>query len=326
MKIKNVIVTHHAYTAPVSDCGLRSFGATSKGKFRAHLKCRNPKSREVTHSFVEYDMSNMIEGITYRHAEYTHEKMIEGARLDGDTLHIDVHDEQQDYAEYHIPNLTEVFKYVDYDGNDPTLPDELTHTAVFPPVETKAEWVDRMERILAHCAQNFEAAMGSIYPQYYTRLHDAATAKPSTNYLVRQTNTSVHCRWQIGWFWERVDRIKRSLPTVYTQAKLEPMIQAVYENMKTPQHIKQFFHRHDTQEWSKLRNQSSSTGENKRHISAWDSDYTEGTNFADLTARSTIGGHLNEQTANASMFEYGVTEYTKASRHPKWDLITERIY
>ena len=203
---------------------------------------------------------------------------------------------------------------------------EPNHTAVFPPAETKAEWVDRMERILAHCAQNFEAAMGSIYPQYYTRLHDAATAKPSTNYLLRQTNTSVHCRWQIGWFWERVDRIKRSLPTTYTQAKLEPMIQAVYENMKTPQHIKQFFHRHDTQEWSKLRNQSASTGENKRHISAWDTDYTEGTNFADLTARSTIGGHLNEQSADASMFEYGVTEYTKAARHPKWDLITERIY
>ena len=259
----------------------------------------------IGHKFIEYDMSNMIEGITYGHAEYTHEKLIEGARLEGDTIHIDVHDDSHQYVEYFVGNLTDTLKYVYYDGYSPTVPDKLTHTAVFPPAETKAEWVDRMERILAHCAQNFEAAMGSLYLQNYTRLQDISTAKPSTNYLVRQTNTSVHCRWQIGWFWERVDRIKRNLPTTYTQAKLEPMIQAVYENMKTPQHIKQFFHRHDTQEWMKLRNQSASTGENKRHISAWASDYTEGTNFADLTARSTIGRVFNEQSADASMFEYG---------------------
>ena len=328
MKIKNVIVTHHATTYPESSCTLVAFGATSDGKFRAHMKCSDENHVFTTKSYVEYDMTNMIEGITYRHSMYNHNQVIEGAILKGDTIHIDVHDEQMNFSEYFILNLTKDFKYTGSveRGRTPVMPDELTHTAVFPPAETKAEWVDRMERILAHCAQNFEAAMGGLYPQHYTRLQDAATAKPSTNYLVRQTNTSVHCRWQIGWFWERVDRIKRSLPTVYTQAQLEPMIQAVYENMKTPQHIKQFFHRHDTQEWSKLRNQSSSTGENKRHISAWAADYTEGTNFADLTARSTIGGHLNEQSADASMFEYGVTEYTKAAKHPNWDLITERIY
>ena len=331
MKIKNLIITHQGYTVSPQGlyCVFNKFGANSKNKFQVYFKCVDPSKprgmRITGNHFIEYDMSQAIEGITYRQGDSASPKVIEGARLKGDTLYIDVHDYQNDFTECPIVELTDEFKYYDLtEASD--LPTELTHTAVFPPPETKAEWVDRMERILAHCAQNFEAAMGSLYPQYYTRLHDAATAKPSTDYLVRQTNTSVHCRWQIGWFWERVDRIKRNLPTVYTQAKLEPMIQAVYENMKTPQHIKQFFHRHNTQEWSKLRNQSTSTRENKRHISAWDTDYTEGTNFADLTARSTIGGHLNEQTADASMFEYGVTEYTKAARHPNWDLITERVY
>ena len=325
MKIKNVIVTHHAYIVPVTPCGILILGATSDGKLRGVIECSGETRDDDECHFVEYDMSNMIEGITYRHGEYTHEKIIEGAILKGDTIHIDIHDEEQDYVEYQITDLGKDFKYVSYDSDTPTFPDDL-ETTVFPPVETKAEWVDRMERILAHCAQNFEAAMGSLYLQNYTRLQDIATAKPSTNYLIRQTNTSVHCRWQIGWFWERVDRIKRNLPTVYTQAQLEPMIQAVYANMKTPQHIKQFFHRHNTEEWKKLRNQSSDTRQNKRHISAWASDYTEGTNFADLTARSTVGGHLNEQSADASMFEYGVTEYTKAAKHPNWELITERIY
>ena len=325
MNIENVIVTHHAYRMPAADiqCYYLTFGATSKGKLRLHFACED--SEDSVKKFVEYDMKNLIDGITYRHNVNDKSRFIEGVCLKGNTLHVDVHDYHNEVAEFVISGLTEVFKYTGISPT-PTIPNTVDHTAVFPPVETKAEWVDRMERILAHCAQNFEAAMGGLYPQHYTRLHDAAIAKPSTNYLVRQTNTSVHCRWQIGWFWERVDRIKRSLPTVYTQAQLEPMIQKVYENMKTPQHIKQFFHRHDTQEWMKLRNQSASTGENKRHISAWDTDYTEGTNFADLTARSTIGGHLNEQSADASMFEYGVTEYAKAARHPNGDIITERIY
>ena len=321
MNIKNIIVTHHAFTLPGNGCAVSAFGAKSDGTFRVVLGCVGKDT-----IMVEYDMSNMIEGITYRHGTYTHEKFIEGARLEGDTIHIDVHDDRQEYTEYHIGTLTDTLKYVHYDDYSPIIPDELTYTAVFPPAETKAEWVDRMERILAHCAQNFEAAMGSLYLQNYTRLQDISTAKPSTNYLIRQTNVSVHCRWQIGWFWERVDRIKRNLPTTYTQAQLEPMIQAVYANMKTPQHIKQFFHRHNTEEWKKLRNQSSDTRQNKRHISSWDTDYTEGTNFADLTARSTIRGVTNEQNADASMFEYGVTEYTKAAKHPNWDLITERIY
>lgn len=331
MKIKNLVVTHHAQIISDSQilCGYHRFGATSNGKLRVHFKCKDYSKSPVEtteNQFIEYDVSNILPGITYSHGQSSNLRLIEGIKIVDDTLYVDVHDHPDgNFEEYFLSGLSDSFKYVGFDYA-PELPAELTHTAVFPPPETKAEWVDRMERILAHCAQNFEAAMGSLYPQHYTRLHDAATAKPSTSYLVRQTNTSVHCRWQIGWFWERVDRIKRSLPTVYTQAKLEPMIQAVYENMKTPQHIKMFFHKHDTQEWSKLRNQSSSTGENKRHISAWASDYTEGTNFADLTARSTIGGHFNEQSADASMFEYGVTEYTKAARHPKWDLITERVY
>ena len=320
MKIKNTVIVHHSYITPSVNTFINVFGANSEGKIRAIILDAGTKR------FVEYDLSNMLEGITYSQSNASAIRIIEKARLDGETLHIDVHDGRQDFIEFLITDLSEQFKYVHYAEEEFDIPDKLTHTAIFPPAETKAEWVDRMERILAFCAQNFEAAMGSLTLQNYTRLHDVATAHPSTDYLIRQTNTSVHCRWQIGWFWERVDRIKRNLPTVYTQAKLEPMIQAVYENMKTPQHIKQFFHKHNTQEWMKLRNQSASTGENKRHISAWDSDYTEGTNFADLTARSTIGGHLNEQTADASMFEYGVTEYTKAAKHPKWERITERIY
>lgn len=329
MKIKNAIITHHAPVIPYTGCGFLSFGATSNGKFRVHLKCldysHGGAPRVTAQQYIEYDMSNIIEGITYIHGKSSHLKVIEGAKVVGDTLHIDVHDATHDFEEYVILGLTKDFKYVSHaDVESP--PDELTHTAIFPPAETKAEWVDRMERILAHCAQNFEAAMGSLYPQNYTRLHDALTAKPSTDYLLRETNTSVHCRWQIGWLWERVNRIKRGLTTTYTKAMIEPQVQALHANMRTPQHIKQFLHRHNTQEWSKLRNQSASTGENKRHISLWDTDYTEGTNLADLTARSTFSGVVNERNADASMFEYGVTEYTKAARHPNWDLITERIY
>ena len=212
MNIKKAIITHHAPVIPYSGCGFLSFGANSKGKIRANVVCYtyNENGDETSEShFIEYDVSKIIEGITYRQGTSSNLRFIEGIRLLGDTLHIDIHDQDNDFTEFALFGLTEKFKYGGYE-DVPEIPEELTHTAVFPPAETKAEWVDRMERILAHCAQNFEAAMGShLSYRYYTRLHDAATAKPSTNYLIRQTNTSVHCRWQIGWFWERVDRIKR---------------------------------------------------------------------------------------------------------------------
>lgn len=322
MNIKQAIITHHAYTIPASPRAsyIWGLGANSDGKIRIHIQ------NSGVNQFFEYDMSNIIEGIVYRQRNYSASELIEGARIEGEILHIDVHDDQSDYAEHIISELKKDFKYVAFDEDTPEVPDNLDATIVFPAAETHAEWVDRMERLLAACAQNYEAAMGSIHSQHYTRLHDALTAKPSTDYLVRQTNTSVHCRWQIGWLWERVDRIKRKLRTTYTKAQVEAKVQALYANMKTPQHIKQFFHRHDTQEWSKLRNQSESTGENKRHIALWDTDYTKGTLLADLTARATFSGIVDETTADASMFEYGVTEYTKAAKHPNWELITERIY
>lgn len=329
MKIKKVVITHNATVIPYARTVFSSFGATKNGKLRLHLAkfVRGEDGRyQPENHYVEYDMSNMLEGVNYKHAPGNHEKLIEGAIFRGDVLNIDVHDYQNTFREFTITDLIDDFKYVIDTDNETERPAELTHTAIFPPVETKAEWVDRMERILSHCAQNFESAMASIYPQHYTRLHDAPTAKPSTDYLVRQTNTSVHCRWQIGWLWWLVDRQKRNLSTTYTQAKLETMVQGLYENMRTPQHIKQFFHRHNTQEWSKLRNQSASTGENKRHISLWDTDYTEGTLLADLTARSTFSGVVHERSADASMFAYGVTEFTKAAKHPNWERITERIY
>ena len=338
MDVKKAVLTHHirGYYHP-NNCQYLGFQLTSDGKFIFDYEKRERlipyQGRKLYRRRIAYDLSNMKPGVTYKHAEHTEEKIIEGVHIDGDTLHIDLHDVyvEDGHRLFEIEELSKTPKGVNFWHDNESYYNwsnaaEIHKTIVFPPVETHTEWVDRMERLIANAAQNYEAAMGSIHTQDYTRLHDALTAKPSTDYLVRQTNTSVHCRWQIGWLWERVNRIKRKLSTSYTKAMIEAQVLAMYANMQTPQHIKQFLHRHNTQEWSKLRNQSESTGENKRHISLWDTDYTEGTNLADLTARSTFSGVVDERTADASMFEYGVTEYTKAAKHPNWELITERIY
>ena len=54
-------------------------------------------------------MKNMIEGINYMHSENNNMKVIEGARLIGDSIHIDVHDHNGYFEEFHIMDLTETF-------------------------------------------------------------------------------------------------------------------------------------------------------------------------------------------------------------------------
>ena len=326
MNLKNVIITHEGYPIPVSKCSVNAFGATSAGMLRTIVICYDSQFRVVGRKLIEYNMSNMLEGIVYRHSNHTHEQLIERAWLEGDTLHIDIHDENHDAAEYSITELTKEFKYVQYEGSDPTIPEELDHTAVFPPPETHKEWVDRMERLICRSAHNLENALGQIHPRQYTRLRDFVTAPVSSNNLDRLVNTSIHCRWQIGWLWARVNRLKRGLTSTYTKATLEPMIQALYSNMKEVENIKQFFHKHDIVEWKKLRNDSGDDRNNKRKIQLWADDYTPGTELADLNARATIADIFYETTAKASEVEFAMTEYKKAAIHSKWDIITERVY
>ena len=319
MNINNVIISHHAPINPSPGCAFLGFGATSNGKLRVFLKCGKEKH------FIEYNMSNILPGIIYRHEEGNNLKVIEGVWIENSTLYVDVHDKNNDIEDFVISDLNTEFKYErGYFSSE--MPEEVTHNAVFPPAETHKEWVDRMERMICRCAHNFENAFSQIQPNQYDRLRDFASQPLSSNMSDRMVNTSLHCRMQIGWLWARVDRLKRGLTSVYTKATLEPMVQALYNNMDRPEKIKQFFHRHNIVEWKKLRNDSGDDRHNGRKIHLWADDYTAGTLLADLNARATINNIFYETTAKAAMVEMAMTEYKKAASHPNYDVITERVY
>ena len=330
MKIKNVIITHHGGYKPAPErCYFVRFWANATGNLRAQLLCEirdeNRRRQTSVKKLLEYDFSNLIENINYKQQIHNYVNIIENVILIGDTIHVDVHDIQDGFSEIHLLNLTNDYKQVDIISDQDVLT-KVTDNVIFPLAETHNEWIDRMERLLAFCAHNFENAIGQLYPQHYTRLHDVATALPSTDFLNRLTNTSVHCRLAIGWLWERVNRIKRKLPTTFTKAGIEANIQALYQNLKDVQNIKLFFHKHNVVDWNKLRNHGVDKDTNKRQIQLWDSDYTAGILLADINARNTLNNVLHDTNAEASMFTLGTTEYRKAASHLNWEPITERIY
>ena len=287
-------------------------------------------NRERSGIYV-YDISNLIDGVAFRQVTLKHPLLpLRRLLLEGD--HLTIEWEPCHWEYYHITtskrvgdrlylgtNAERYFKSPQYA--------ETVDTMIFPPAETDAEWQDRMHRTLAYCAHQFEKAVGAITPQLYTHSDNYASANLTSEMVDRVANTGMHTRLQIGYLWHQV--LSAVDPLAYprpARIAVETDIFRVFKNMKTPEHIKAFFHHHDREEWKKLRHQSSDHRHNHRRIHIWDTDYTAGKLLLDVNAKNSTNGVLDDLEARAEFHTCATKDYKLAASSPNWELITERVY
>ena len=315
MSLTSLAISHRqAHEDYDKRCYFSSFGVKSGNKLWVeHYTFEKERSPNVA---VEYDFSNLITGITYRHATQTESTLIESmVTHDGKHLDIVLFPTHSDLYAVRFDTITAEYQHKEGQLDEVHTPKSVAdHTIIFPTAETNDQWKDRMKRLLSAAAHNFEAAMGSLYSQFYTRSLDAATAPRSTAMLNRETNTAVHCRTQIGYLWKQVSKGVKGV---------EADILALYENMKEPQAVKAFFHNHSDNEWQKLRY---STGDNRSHrrVHLWNDDFTAGKLLRDVNAAHT--GDNADLEAKAEYHILATSEYEKAAASTEWQPITERVY
>ena len=287
-------------------------------------------NREQSGIYV-YDISNLIDGVAFRQVTLKHPLLpLRKLLLEGD--HLTIEWEPCHWEYYHITTSKRVGDrlYLGHNAEkhfkDPRYL-ELIDTMIFPPPETDTEWQDRMHRTLAHCAHQFEKAVGEIAPQLYTHSDNYSTANLTSEMLDRVANTGMHARLQIGYLWHQVLSAAHPLLSKKPEkSKVEPLVKKVYENMQTPEHIKAFFHNHSREEWKKLRHQSSDDRNNHRRIHVWDTDFTAGDLLLDVNAKNTTNGVLSELDAKAEFHTCATADYKLAASSPNWELVTERVY
>ena len=280
-----------------------------------------------------YDLSNLIEGISFVQKTFPeHVLPIDSMLLENGLLTIkwrpctiyipcENHSIEKDDVLYMGHESHKYFTNTRYKRPDPTA------TIIFPPAETNAEWKDRMHRTLAFCAHQIEDALSTISPLLYQRSDDAHTASITTQDRIRIANVSMHARLNIGYLWHQViTAVNELLSTKPKKSVVEGYIKKVYENMKTPEHIKAFFHNHDTEEWRKLRHQSADDRNNHRRIHIWDTDFTAGDLLLDVNLKNTTNGVLNDLEARSDFHTCATADYKLAASSPNWELVTERIY
>ena len=184
-----------------------------------------------------------------------------------------------------------------------------------------------MHRTLSFCAHQLEDALSGIIPQIYQRSDDAHTADSTTQDKIRIANVSMHARLNIGYLWHQViTAVNKLLSTKPEKSVIESYVKKVYENMKTAEDIKAFFHNHDTEEWRKLRHASSDDRNNHRRIHIWQEDFTAGDLLLDVNLKNTKDGVINDLEARSDFHTCATTDYKLAASSPNWTLITERIY
>ena len=116
------------------------------------------------------------------------------------------------------------------------------------------------------------------------------------------------------------------LATKPEKSVVEAYVKKVYENMKTSERIKAFFHNHNTEEWRKLRYASSDDRNNHRRIHIWQDDFTAGDLLLDVNLKNTTNGVINDLEARSDFHTCATADYKLAAISPNWELITERVY
>ena len=330
MNIKKVLFQHtHPDYHPNYYLVYFAFGATSRGKLRSEFGkvAKHDRSRYAAHRVIDFDLTNMIENIVYTPSETLVEGIIERIWLEGTTLHVDLHDTTELFTEFVLDNITKDIDMRDSRYNRTyRRKTDVDRTIIFPPPETANEWKDRMLRTLSHCAHNFEKTLGELTPQIYTHSQNFATAHLTSNMLDRITNTGLHARLNIGYLWHQVLAAVGNAPNKPSKSDVESDVGVVYQNMKSPEQIKMFFHNHDVETWKKLRFSSGDNRNNHRRIHLWQSDFTPGKLLFDINAKHTTNGELHELNAKAELHRCATEDYGLAAVSPNWELITERIY
>ena len=327
MKNLNMAIKVVTKTAPIS-VGIYRMGASSRKHVRLEYEIRLRGVTQDGRIFTDIDLSNLIKGITYRHKRTTRHHFVDSVfTADGDTVEL-CFIAHNDPTTISFQNLTEAFTYQELVTGlkHSDVKGRPSSTVVFPPAETDAEWKDRMLRTIAHCAHNLEKALGELTPQIYTHSLDFATAHLTSDMLDAITTTGVHARLPIGFLWHQVSAALGNAPGKPTKANVEADVLALYENMKSTQDIKMFFHNHDRETWKKLRFSSADNRHNHRRIHLWQSDATPGKMLLDVNAKHTTNGELHELNARAEFHVCMTQDYKLAAKSPNWELVTERTY
>ena len=315
------------YHSPIA-VGVYTLGATSAKLVRFQYNVRVNGVIENTFVVMDLDLSNLVNGITYRHGSIGRFNFVDSVfTADGSNVELCLIARNENNPLV-IENLGEKMKFVNvaYPTQEGEIKGRPTQTVIFPPPETDAEWKDRMLRTVAHCAHNLEKALGELTPQIYTHSLDFATAHLTSNMLDAITTTGVHARLPIGYLWHQVSAALGNAPTKPTKADVEANVLAMYENMKSPEHIKMFFHNHDEETWKKLRFSSADNRHNHRRIHLWQSDATPGKLLLDVNEKHTTNGELHELNARAEFHTCMTQDYKLAASSPNWELVKERTY
>ena len=284
-----------------------------------------------------YDFSNIVERINYVQKTLAHTKIlpIDSLFLEDGLLTIEWHPCYLETSHFsrgrNIEGVLYFGRETAKDAFDNPLnygiPTDPTATIIFPPVETTAEWKDRMHRTLSFCAHQLEDALSGIIPQLYHRSDDAHTGSRTTQDNIRVANVSMHARLNIGYLWHQViAAASELLSTKPKKSDVESQVKKVFENMKSPEHVKSFFHNHNEDAWKKLRHQHSDERSNHRRIHIWQDDFTPGELLLDVNEKNTTNGVLSELDAKAEFHTCATADYKLAASSPNWELITKRVY
>ena len=318
MTLTSLSISHRQAHADYDKrCYFSSFGVKSGKLWVEHYTYEKKRSPNVA---VEYDLSNIIQGITYRHAEQSENTLIESmVTHDGKHLEIVLFPTHSDLYAVHFDTITAEYQHKEGQRDEVYTPKRVAdHTIIFPAVETLDEWKDRMQRLLAAAAHNLEAALGSFTVQLYTHTHEFLSARRTSTMLNKLTNTGVHCRVQIGYLWREVKKA--------VSKTLDADVLALYANMQSPQHIKAFFHHHNDTDWQKLRFQHPDTRNIHRRVHLWADDFSAGKLLFDVNAKHTSGGVLDDLEAKAEFHILTTEKYLEAASHNKWLPTSERVY
>ena len=286
------------------------------------------------HIFL-YDLSNIVEGINFVEKTLSQPKSlpIDSLFLENGLLIIEWHPCRIETSHFSASRLIDGVLYFGSSSSEAFFTTENmrgsspTATIVFPPPETNDEWKDRMHRTLSFCAHQLERALSGIIPQLYHRSDDAHTGSLTTQDNIRVANVSMHSRLQIGYLWHQVIVAANDLlSTKPKKSDVESQVKKVFENMKSPEHVKSFFHNHNEDAWRKLRHQHSDERSNHRRIHIWQSDFTPGELLLDVNEKNTTNGVLSELDAKAEFHTCATADYKLAASSPNWELITKRVY
>ena len=155
MKNLTFAVKTKDYHSPVA-AGIYKAGATSAKLVRLEYNVRVNSVIESTFVVIDLDLSNLVNGIRFRHGSLGRFQFIDSVYTeDGENVEL-CFVARNDNIPVSLENLGEKMKFVNV--VEPAQPAEIkgrpTRTVIFPPPETDAEWKDRMLRTISHCAHN----------------------------------------------------------------------------------------------------------------------------------------------------------------------------